>query len=305
MNVLVLGGTRFVGLHLVQLLHGLGHNVTVLNRGRTEGRLPEGVSRITADRSHPAEIVAGLRGRQFDAAFDISGYRPSELGPVVDELDGNVGSYVFCSTAAVYAAGDVAPIREEFPLDRGAEPGTYSGDKILCEDLLLEVFSQRGFPATIIRPPYVYGPDDHIVRRLLGIFARLRQRRKIIVPGTGMALFHSVHVDDLASAFAAMPGRSEALGQTYNSVGQEAITFNGFINVIASVMDLNADVIRVDAQNYEAMLKESASIKGAEIFDYGWQQSRIFSNEKLRRELGWSPRYDMRDGVEMTYQWWL
>ena len=86
MNALVLGGTRFVGFHLVELLHSQGQSVTVLNRGQSQGRLPPGVGRILVDRSDPAQVVAGLKGRQFDAAFDISGYKPSELQPVVDTL---------------------------------------------------------------------------------------------------------------------------------------------------------------------------------------------------------------------------
>ena len=116
MKALVLGGTRFVGLHLVQLLHSQGQSVTVLNRGQTQGRLPAGVRRIQADRSDQAQVVAGLKGRQFDVAFDISGHKPSELQPVVDTLEGNVGSYVFCSTVGYYDPGDVAPIREDSPL---------------------------------------------------------------------------------------------------------------------------------------------------------------------------------------------
>lgn len=293
-----------MGLHLVQLLRDQGHRVTVLNRGQTQGALPVGVDRIVADRSNPVEVVAVLRGRQFDAAFDISGYTPAEVRPVVDTLDGNVGAYVFCSTAAVYAAGDVAPIREDSPLNRGDEAGTYSGDKILCEYLLLEAFGQRGFPATIIRPPYVYGPNDHLVQRLFGIFARLSQGRKIIVPGEGMMLIHSVHVDDLASAFTAVPDRSEAPGQAYSVVGQEAITFNGFLSVIASIMSVNAEIVHVGAREYETMLEEIAPIQAEEIFDYAWRQSHVYTNEKLR-QLGWTPLYDLHDGVEMTYRWWL
>ncbi len=99
MDALVLGGTRFIGLQLVRLLHSQGRSVTVLNRGQTQAQLPAGVGSIVADRSKPAQVTAALRGRQFDAAFDISGYKPSELQPVIAALDGNVGNYVFCSTA--------------------------------------------------------------------------------------------------------------------------------------------------------------------------------------------------------------
>ena len=183
--------------------------------------------------------------------------------------------------------------------------GFYEGIKILCEDLLLEMHGRHGFPATIVRPPYVYGPDDRIVRRLFSIFARLTQGRRVIVPGNGLTLTHTVHVDDLASAFAAAPGRGRARGQVYNAAGPEAMTFNAYLSLIASIMGVEARPVHVGIRDYEAMLVELAPTNAAEIFDYGWRQSQVYSTEKLRQELGWSPRYDVRSGLEMTYRWWL
>lgn len=305
MDTLVLGGTRFVGLHLVQLLHSQGHSVAVLNRGRSPGRLPPDVDRIVADRSDPTQVAAALKGRRFDAAFDISAYTPDELRPAIDALEGNVGAYVFCSTVAVYALSEVAPIREDAPLNRGPEADSYSRGKILCEDLLMERFNTNGFPATIVRPPYVYGPDDHIGERLFSVFARLSRGRPVIAPGDGLSLTHSVHVDDLASAFAAVAGRGEALGQAYNAAAPEAITFNGYVDVIASIMGVEAQVVHVGARDYATMLEELSPLRASEIFDLAWRESQVYSTEKLRRQLGWSPTYDMRGGLEMTYRWWL
>ena len=304
MDALVLGGTRFVGLHLLRLLHSEGHTVTVLNRGQTQASLPPEVGRIRADRSEPAQVAAALRGRRFDAVFDISGYRPSEVQAVANTLEGRVGHYVFCSSVAVYATSEVAPISEDAMLNRGP-PGDYGRDKILCEDLLLEMYGRHGFPATIIRPPYVYGPDDHIAQRLFSIFARLTQGIRVIVPGNGLTLTHTVHVDDLASAFAAAPGQGQARGQVYNAAGPEAITFNAYLGMIASIMGVEAQPVHVEVRDYEAMLEKLAPIEAAEIFDYGWQESDVYSTEKLRHELGWSPRYDMQGGLKMTYRWWL
>ena len=305
MNVLVLGGSRFVGLHLVMLLDSQGHTVTVLNRGQTQGPLPEGVQQIVADRSVPRQVTDVLRGRRYDAVFDISAYRPAEVEPVVDALDGNVGDYVFCSTVAVYAPGETAPILEDSPLDRGADAGDYSREKILCEDLLLERYGRTGFPATIIRPPYIYGPHDHITRRLFSIFSRLSIGRRLIAPAEGRALTHAVHVDDLAAAFAAVPGRTEALGEAFTVAGPEAITFNGYVDAIARMMGVEAQVVRVSVTDYEEMLEELAPIATSDIFDYGWRESIIYSTEKVRAQLGWSPTYDTYSGVEMSYRWWL
>ena len=305
MDVLVLGGSRFVGMHLVMLLHSQGHSVTVLSRGQTQGPLPEELQQIVADRSVPRQVTDALRGRRYDALFDISGYRPSEVEPVVEALDGNVGNYVFCSTVAVYAPSETMPISEDSPLDRGPDAGDYSRDKTLCEDMLLERHARTDFPATIIRPPYIYGPHDHITRRLFSIFSRLSLGRRLIAPAEGRALTHAVHVDDLAAAFVAVPGQPEALGEAFTVAGPEAITFNGYVDAIAGMMGVEARVVRVSVREYEEMLEELAPIAPSDIFDYGWRESIIYSTEKVRTRLGWSPRYDTYSGVEMAYRWWL
>ena len=305
MDALVLGGTRFVGRRLVRLLHGQGHNVTLLNRGRTEAELPPDVKRIRADRSEPDQVKAALRGLEYDAVFDISGYRPAEVLPTVEALNGHVASYVFCSSVAVYASSDLAPIREDFPLRRSPEENDYAREKVLCEDMLMERYARDGFPVAIVRPPYVYGPYDHIEQRLPGLFARIKDLRRIIVPGDGLTMTHAVHVDDLASAFAAVAGRDEALGQAYNAASTEAMTINGYLDTVASVMGMEAETVYVEAGAYDTMLSDLGPEHSGGLPDYVWREIAVHSNEKLRRELGWSPRYDMRAGIEMTYRWWL
>ncbi|MCH7786267.1 MAG: NAD-dependent epimerase/dehydratase family protein, partial [Chloroflexi bacterium] len=215
MKVLVLGGSRFIGLHLVRLLHDGGHQVTVLNRGQTQANLPDNVVRLIADRTDTEQVKAALKDDSYDVAFDISAYTTSTLKPVIEILEGRVGRFVFCSTTSVYGPNDTIPIEEDFPLHRSPDASQYARDKIECEDFLVEAFNQRGFPMTILRPPYVYGPDNYLKAREFSYFARLKQGRKIIIPGDGLTPVHPVHVDDLADAFAAVPGKSQTLGPTY------------------------------------------------------------------------------------------
>lgn len=297
MNTLVLGGTQFVGLRLVQHLHSLGHRVTVLNRGRTGAELPDGVARLKADRSEPAQIAAALRGQRYDAVFDISGYTPAAIQAVLAALGDGVGHYVFCSSVAVYAPTDLAPITEDSPLDRGPDAGDYAGGKIACEDLLLEAQATSGLPVTILRPPYVYGPYDHIKEREFAFFARLTQSRKVIVPGDGHTLFHSVHVDDLAAAFAAVPGNTTAVGQAYTICGSDAITFNGYLRTVGDILGVEVEIVYAGPSESEALFPD--------VFPFGWDTVYVHTNEKARRDLDWQPRYDMRSGLEMTYRWWL
>ncbi|MCH8063127.1 MAG: NAD-dependent epimerase/dehydratase family protein [Chloroflexi bacterium] len=296
MKTLVLGGSRFIGLHLVRLLVEKGHEVSVLNRGQTSVDLPTEVNRLHADRYDSGQVAKALGGLSFDVAFDISGYDPDSLKPVLSALDGNVGRFVFCSTTAVYAPGHTYPVTEDFPLDRDSSR-KYPTDKIACEDLLREAHRVRDFPVTFIRPPYVYGPDNYIAAREFSFFTRLSQGRKIIVPGDGLNLIHLVHVDDLAEAFLAAASGDNVVGEAYTIASPDLITTTGYVHVIADVMGVKPDIVNVEPAEYEAL--------GQEFYPYEWRASQCYSTDKARRDLGWTPRYHMRDGLEMTYRWWV
>ena len=297
MEAMVIGGSRFIGLHLVRLLSEQGHGVTVLNRGQTEAELPANVERLTADRTDPDQVRDALVNRSWDVAFDTSGYTPETLDPVVRALEGKVGRFVFCSTTSVYAESDIAPVEEDFPLDRNPDASEYARNKILCEDLL-DKFEGRGFPMTILRPPYVYGPDNYLAQREFSYFARLARSRRIIVPGAGQALLHSVHVDDLVDAFIASPQTDQTMGRTYTICGPDAITVDGWVAAIGEAMGVAPEIVHSTPKQYAALEAD------ARAFPFGWERSTVYSTEKARTDMEWSPKYHMADGLRMTYEWW-
>ena len=300
MKVLVIGGSRFIGLHLVRLLHSRGHEVSVLNRGQTPADLPDGVTRMHADRTEPTQVRAVLKD-EYDVAFDTSCYTTDALQPVVDCLRGRVGHFLFCSTTSVYAPTDLAPIEEDFPLSRDEVAGDYARNKVRCEDMLMEESGKNGFPATVIRPPVVYGPDNYIPEREFSFFARLQRQRPIIMPGDGNVFFHSVHVGDLAAAFVAAVGRKSTFGQAYTACGPHAITGNGWVSVVGEAMGVVPEIVHVSPERYEAMHRELGI---AEVYPFEWTRSRVYLNGKAGRELEWSPGYKMADGMAVTYEWW-
>ena len=306
MDILVLGGSKFLGHRLVSLLLEQGNNVTVLNRGKTLTReLPFGVSRILADRSDSNQVNNVLQNLKFDVVFDISGYHPSEVSTTANIFNGKVKKYVFCSTVAVYDDSEIFPINEESPLNRKKDADDYCRDKILCEDLLIEMFKSTDFPVSIIRPPYIYGPYDTFLPRLFSIFARLTQGREIIVHGDGQSLAHTVHVDDVASAFIAVSEKDSTIGQIYNVAAPEAVTFNAYVEMIASIMKVDTKLVYLNSSDHQMVLKELGERRFSKVFDGMWKNSFIYSTEKIRYNLDWSQKYSMYDGLKMTYQWWI
>jgi len=159
-SLLVLGGTGFVGRHITEAALAAGHDVTVFNRGRTNGDLFPGVARLVGDRY--AGDVGALRSGEWDGVVDVNGYHPDHLGPLLEALDGRVGHYTFISTVSVYAAS-ATPIDEAAPLDTELQEPVdeigpnYGPLKVRCEQAVREVFGDR---CTIIRPGIVAGPHD-------------------------------------------------------------------------------------------------------------------------------------------------
>lgn len=163
MRLLVLGGTRFVGRHLVEAALARGHRVTLFHRGRTNPGLFPAAERILGDR---AAGLSALAGRRWDAVLDVNGYLPREVRASAELLAGAVGLYVFVSTVSVYADPGRPGRDERSPLKPpppgGEEAGEWTGEtygalKALCERAVESALPDR---ALIVRPGLVVGPYD-------------------------------------------------------------------------------------------------------------------------------------------------
>jgi len=301
MKVLVIGGTRFVGLRLVRLLAREGHDVTILNRGKTQAELPPAVKRLYADRRNPDEVRQVLKGQDFEVVYDITGYQVRNLEPIVAMLAGRINHYVFQSTGAVYAPSELLPIREDFPIitPETAPVGEaiYALEKMECEQFLLQMFKEKGFPVTIFRCPVIYGPENWMDEREGSYFFRLLQGRRILIPGNGATLIHYVHVDDVARAYLTAAGRKEVLGQIYNIAGDEAITIDGYIDAIARAVGVPARKVYLEPQVVRGLKRP--------IFFFRWERSSLYDASKAKRDFGYQPAFDMDEGMKHTYHWWL
>lgn len=159
MQILVIGGGRFVGRHFVERALASGHELTVFNRGKTSLSAPKGVEEVQGDRETDLDRPGH---RQYDAVVDMCGYVPRVVKLSCDALAA-AGRYLFISTISVYADSP-ARIDESSPREVLADPttetvdgDTYGGLKALCEDVVSEAFEER---ALIVRPGMIVGPLD-------------------------------------------------------------------------------------------------------------------------------------------------
>jgi nucleoside-diphosphate-sugar epimerase len=110
-------------------------------------------------------------------------------------------------------------------------------------------------------------------------------------------VLHFAHVDDVARANLATAGRKELLGQIYNIAGSEAITINGYIDVIAKAVGVQAVKVNIEPQVVRSLKRP--------IFFYPWERSVIYDIGKAKRDFGYHPLSGMREGMKQTYDWWL
>lgn len=161
MKVLVLGGTKFVGRHLVETLLSRGHRVVLFHRGRTGADLFPGVERLLGDRDGGLDA---LGGRSFDAVVDVSGYVPRLVRAAAERLSGFCERYLFISTISVYGMPARPGVDEEAAVDTLTDfsreeitGATYGPLKAACELEARRAFGER---LIVVRPGVVAGPHD-------------------------------------------------------------------------------------------------------------------------------------------------
>ena len=337
-RVLVMGGTQFNGLALVHELARCGHEVTILNRGVTEAPLPAGINRLTADRSDHDAVREVLDGLDFDVVQDMTAYHPEDVALMIGILDGQVGHYVFASSTVIYAAADLLPISEDHPVERGGDQIEYGMHKLLCEDLLVEAHSERGFPATTVAFAMVYGPRNIIPDREQRMFARLEAGRPVLVPGDGTTVGQVGHVEDQARALEALMGIPATFGRRYNLTGRGYFTDLGYVNTTAQVLGVEPDIrfipagfmedlwdgriefesggqsrANIDIRTSEEAARRQAAIRHRFRFTsviprlapniHRWNRNVVFSIDALRRDTGWEPTHDLASMVAHTHAW--
>lgn len=235
MDVLVLGGTSFVGRGIVEDLLERGHAPTVFSRGKRGRDLFPGVERLLGDRD--TGQYEALDGRQWDAVVDVSAYVPRHVRESVAALGSHPGRYLFISTGLVYdhtaAADGITETSARVPAHRESEEiddVTYGQLKVACEDDLRAHFGER---LTIVRPGWVVGPNDPSDRFMYWLRQGARGGR-VVTPGRLDRPIQVVDVRDLARLVVLL--LEQNLPGAYNATGPSpAVTFGDFVTTCGEV----------------------------------------------------------------------
>ena len=336
MKVLVIGGTQFNGFHLVRELVRTGHEVTVLNRGKTEAPLPESVQRLRCDRTDADEMRKVLHGRDWDCVHDMCAYHPADVERMTEILEGRTGHYVFASSTVIYAPTHDLPITEGHAVDTGPAQNEYGLHKWLCEQHLVRAHRERGFPATVVAFSMVFGPRNILPDREQRMFKRLLLGRPVLIPGDGTTLGQVGHVEDEARALRMMMQNPKTFGRRYNLTGGDFYTDEGYVDIFAEVVGVKPEKIfiphammndiwagRVELGSTQvrahvdirAAAPSEAETRAAARFRFNrilqriaphlhhWNRNVLFSTQRLREDVGWAPEYSFRGAVAQTWDW--
>jgi 2'-hydroxyisoflavone reductase len=213
MRILVVGGTRFIGRHVVEQAVDRGHEVTLFHRGRTGDdlfRADPRVQRRTGDRNTD---LSALADGTWDATVDTCAYVPGQVQELAGALGERGGRYLLVSSVSAYQAPEHPGYTEDAPLAELDDPTTeevtdetYGGLKVLCERAAVDRF---GPSTVIVRPTYVVGPDDYTWRFPWWV-ARIARGGEVLAPGPADAPAQVIDVRDMAAWMVGLLERGES-----------------------------------------------------------------------------------------------
>ena len=301
MNVLFLGGTGNISTACVELAVEQGHEVTVLNRGRSPSRLRGRVQALAGDRRDGGLLRRVAEETRFDAVVDFLGYRPEEVDAAIAAFGGRAGQYVFISTAAAYQK-PVAHylITEETPL---ANPfWEYARLKIACEERLRRARRDSSFPLTVVRPSYTYGPTwipSGFGGQGYTVVARMRRGAPIVCHGDGTSLWVMTAASDFALGLVGLLGQEAALGEAFHITSDEVLTWQAIYGTMAAAAGATLEMVHVPSSLIASLFPERG---GSLLGDKAW--SVVFDNAKIRRFVpACRPRVSFAEGMVRSLAW--
>lgn len=303
MRALFIGGTGTISTAISKQLLERGDELYILNRGNRNNILPSNVKEITVDVNNEEEVAKCIANLEFDVVADFIAFVPEQLERDYRLFNGKTKQFIFISSASAYQKplSDYR-VSESTPL---ANPyWEYSRNKIACEEFLMKMYRDNGFPVTIVRPSHTY--DDRSIP--LGVHGnngswqvakRMLEGKKVIIHGDGTSLWTMTHNSDFAKGFIGLMGNIHAIGESVQITSDETLTWNQIYQAIADALDVKLNAIHVSSEFLDACSKQD--FKGSLIGDKA--NSVVFDNTKLKRlvpDFVATVRYDQ--GIKQTIQ---
>jgi 2'-hydroxyisoflavone reductase len=298
LDILVLGGTGFIGPHLVRYAVSRGHKVTIFTRGRRDAELPADVIRLQGDRNGQLDA---LKGKKWDVVIDDSATNPAYVELSTELLKDAVGTYLFTSSTGVYypylqrGLDEGNPVHTDLkdPKDLSEAFGV---NKAKCEAQTMKVFGNRGI---VIRPTYIVGPGD-TSDRFPYWPQRLARGGEVLAPGKKDDPMQIVDVRDLAE-FMVRLVESDNRG-IYNVAGPaKPLLARDFYEQAAKALNANVKYTFVEDYDFLAEQKIEEQIPWAMVRGNDYGMMSIRNDKAIKAGLTFRP---LATTLRDTLAWW-
>lgn len=311
MNVLIIGGTGFIGPHVVRGLASAGHHVALFHRGQTAAALPASAIHIYGERQQLEHLVADFKSFSPHVVLDMFAYTEQDARQAVQIFRGLTERFVCLSSMDVYRAyslfrrleagtPDPQPFDEEAPLrgalhpyrshSKGPNDPLYNYDKILVERV---VMNEADLPGTVLRLPQVFGPNDE-QHRVGGYLESMDNGQDILLDkAKAHWRWTRGYVEDVASAIVLAITSKKAVGRVYNVGERQAQTESEWVKKIGELAGWRGDVKTVSRAALPEQLVEP----------YDWRHDLVANTNRIREELGYDEIISPEEALRRTIVW--
>lgn len=308
MKILIIGGTGTISSAITRQLAAAGHDLWLLNRGNRKDEVPAQVRQVVCDIDDEAEVLRQTGREQWDAVCEFIGFVPRQVERDLRLFRGRTRQYVYISSASAYnkpVANHV--ITEGTTL---ANPHwQYSRDKIACEELLLKAWREEGFPVTIVRPSHTYcergvPTSVHGPKGSWQVLKRMMLGKPVIIQGDGTSLWTLTWNEDFARGFIGLLGNPKAIGEAFQIMSDESLTWNQIYQSIASALRCTLRPFHIASDLLAAVAPKEWDYEGNLLGDKS--QTVVFDCSKLKRAVpGWQATTRFDEGVRRSVAYLL
>lgn len=306
MKILFIGGTGTISMAVSKLLLSQGHTLYLLNRGNRNLSLSGDLVELKADVNDESRVKELIKELHFDAVADFIAFEPPQLERDYRLFKGKTDQFIFISSASAYQKplADYR-INEGTPL---ANPYLeYSRNKIACEDYLMKLYREEGFPVTIIRPSHTYDERSvpmgaHGKNGSYAIVKRMLEGKPVLIHGDGTSLWTLTHNSDFAVAMAGLIGNIHAIGEAVQITSDESLTWNQIYQIVANALGVKLNAVHASTEFLDAC--GEYDFRGSLLGDKS--NTVVFDNSKLKRLVpGFTARVRADQGIRGTVSYVL
>ncbi len=287
MRALFIGGTGTISKAIVEKLLKEGSwEVWLLNRGKRKMKEAENFHQITADINDEDDVKRKLEGLTFDTVCEFIGFKKEDAERDYRIFKNKTRQYIYTSSASAYHKPSA-----DYRITEGttlANPWwQYSRDKIACEEFLMKMYREEGFPVTIVRPSHTYDERSiplgvHGKNGSWQVVRRIQEGKPVLIQGDGTSLWHLTFNTDFAIGYTALMGNRHAIGEAFQITGDEVLSWNQIYATIADALGTELHPYHVSSDFLAAAGdRYGYDLTGSLIGDKA--VSVVFDNSKLKR----------------------